>query len=92
MCSTFKLILAAIVLARVDKGTLQLEQPVSFTREEILSNSLIGEAHPKGGSEPLRRMLQSMMEASDNTAANRLLAMIGGPPATRITCAVWAIL
>ena len=80
MCSTFKLMLAAIVLSRVDKATLQLEQPVSFTREEILSNSPIGEAHPNGGSEPLRRMLQSMMEASDNTAANRLLAMIGGPP------------
>lgn len=79
MCSTFKLILAAAILAKVDKATLQLEQPVSFTRDEVLPNSPVGEAHPAGGSEPLKRMLQSMIEASDNTAANRLLAMIGGP-------------
>jgi len=80
MCSTFKLMLAAAVLSRVDEGSLQLEQPISFTRDEILPTSPMGEAHPEGGSEPLSRMLQSVIEASDNTAANRLLALIGGPP------------
>lgn len=80
MCSTFKLMLAAAILARVDRGSLKLEQAVPFNRDEILPTSPIGQAHPNGGSEPLSRMLQSVVEASDNTAANRLLALIGGPP------------
>jgi beta-lactamase class A len=80
MCSTFKLMLAAAVLSKVDEGTLQLEQRIAFTREEVLPNSPVAEAHPDGGSEPLRTMLESAIEASDNTAANRLLALVGGPP------------
>ncbi len=79
MCSTFKLMLAAAVLSRIDNGSLQLEQPVSFTRSEILPTSPIAEAHPAGGAESLRKMLQSLVEASDNTAANRLLELIDGP-------------
>jgi beta-lactamase class A len=79
MCSTFKLMLAAAVLSRVDSGSLRLEQPVSFARSDILPTSPIGDAHPDGGAEPLSRMLESLVEASDNTAANRLLALIDGP-------------
>lgn len=80
MCSTFKLMLAAAILSRVDKGALRLEQLVPFARSELLPHSPLAEAHPKGGSVPLNTMLQSVIEASDNTAANRLLALIGGPP------------
>jgi len=79
MCSTFKLMLAAAILSRVDSGSLQLGQPVSFARADILPTSPMGEAHPDGGSEPLSGMLQSLIESSDNTAANRLLTLIGGP-------------
>jgi beta-lactamase class A len=79
MCSTFKLMLAAAVLSQIDRGSLRLDQPVSFARSDILSTSSIGEAHPDGGAEPINRMLKSLIEASDNTAANRLLELIGGP-------------
>jgi len=71
--------LAAAILSRVDSGPLRLEQPVSFARSDILPTSPIGDAHPDGGAEPLSRMLESLVEASDNTAANRLLALIDGP-------------
>jgi beta-lactamase class A len=79
MCSTFKLMLAAAMLSRIDSGSLRLDQQVSFARSDILSTSPIAEAHPDGGAEPLSRMLQSLIEVSDNTAANRLLELIGGP-------------
>jgi len=79
MCSTFKLMLAAAVLSRVDTRTLQLEQPVSFTRSDLLPTSPLADSYPDGGTVPLKLMLQSVIEASDNTAANRLLALIGGP-------------
>jgi beta-lactamase class A len=79
MCSTFKLMLAAVVLSRVDAGALGLEQPVSFTRSDLLPHSPLADSHPEGGIVPLSTMLESMLEASDNTAANRLLSHIGGP-------------
>ena len=79
MCSTFKLMLAAAILSRIDSGSLSFAQPVSFTRADILPTSPIAEAHPNGGAEPLSRMLELLTTASDNTAANRLLELIGGP-------------
>ena len=79
MCSTFKLMLAAAILSRIDGGSLRLDQPVSFARSDILSTSPIAEAHPDGGAAPISTMLKSLIEASDNTAANRLLELIGGP-------------
>jgi beta-lactamase class A len=79
MCSTFKLMLAAAILSRVDGGTVRLEQSVPFTRSDLLPNSPLADSHPEGGAVPLKTMLESVIEASDNTAANRLLALIGGP-------------
>jgi beta-lactamase class A len=79
MCSTFKLMLSAAVLSRIDAGTLRFEQPVSFTKADLLPNSPLADSHPDGAAVPLRAMLESVMEVSDNTAANRLLALIGGP-------------
>lgn len=79
MCSTFKLMLAAAVLSRVDAGILRLDQPVSFRRSELLPTSPLADSYPEGGAVPLKLMLESVIEASDNTAANRLLALIGGP-------------
>lgn len=80
MCSTFKLMLAAAILSRIDSGTLRLDQPVSFTRSDLLSVSPLAEAYPEGGTVTLQKTLTSLLEASDNTAANLLLTMIGGPP------------
>jgi beta-lactamase class A len=81
MCSTFKLALAAAVLARVDAGGAKLDQSVSFTRADLLAHSPVTEMHVNEGALPLETMLQAMVEVSDNTAANQLLAMIGGPAA-----------
>jgi beta-lactamase class A len=80
LCSTFKLLLAAAILARVDGGTLQAQQPVPYGRAQLLPNSPVTSAHAAAGALPLAGLLQAVIEVSDNTAANCLLALIGGPP------------
>ena len=79
MCSTFKLMLAAAILSRGDVGSLDLEQPVHYTREQLLPNSPVTAAHVAEGALPLGMLTQAVVEVSDNTAANCLLSMIGGP-------------
>lgn len=81
MCSTFKLALAAAVLARVDAGGVKLDRPVSYTRADLVANSPVTEPHVNEGALPLETLLQAVIEVSDNTAANQLLAVIGGPRA-----------
>jgi len=79
MCSTFKLMLAAAILSRVDAGSLRLDATVPFRRSDLLPNSPVTAAHASAGALPLGSMLEAVIEVSDNTAANRLLDLIGGP-------------
>ena len=80
MASTFKWTLAAAVLARVESGALHLDQRVSFGKQDMLSNAPVSEAHLAAGSMTVGEMAAAVVEVSDNTAANLLLALIGGPP------------
>jgi beta-lactamase class A len=79
MCSTFKVMLAAAILSRTETGSLQLEQPVRYSREQLLPNSPVTAAHVAQGQLPLAALAQAAIEVSDNTAANCLLDLIGGP-------------
>jgi beta-lactamase class A len=79
MCSTFKLMLAAAVLSRVDSGALRLSQRLRYTADSVLSNSPITAAHLQEGALPVGVLAQAIVEVSDNTAANLLLELIGGP-------------
>jgi beta-lactamase class A len=79
MCSTFKLMLAAAILARSDARSLHLQQAVHYTREQLLSNSPVTTAHVGEGALTLEMLTQAAVEVSDNTAANCLLDLIGGP-------------
>jgi beta-lactamase class A len=79
MCSTFKLMLAAALLARADAGSADLKKAIAYTRAELLPNSPVTQAHASAGALPLATLLQAVVEVSDNTAANLLLAQIGGP-------------
>jgi beta-lactamase class A len=79
MCSTFKLALAAAVLARVEAGGVKLDQSVTFTRADLVANSPVTARHVDEGALPLQTMLQATIEVSDNTAANQLLGILGGP-------------
>lgn len=78
MCRTFKMLLAAAVLQRVDKGREQLTRAVSIPTTSLVPFSPVTEPHA-GGSLTISIMCEAIITQSDNTAANLLLETIGGP-------------
>ncbi|UIJ73000.1 class A beta-lactamase [Aurantimonas sp. HBX-1] len=81
MCSTFKGLLAAHVLARVDAGIEQLDRDVPVSRDDLLTPSPVTAAHVSRGALPVEILCQGMVETSDNAAANLLMRASGGPGA-----------
>jgi beta-lactamase class A len=78
LCSTFKLLAAAAVLARVDAGKENLDRQIEIDRTDIVVYSPITEQHV-GRSMSLAALCEAAMTVSDNTAGNLLLATLGGP-------------
>lgn len=79
MCSTFKLMLAAAVLARVDAGAERLDRPVAYGPRELLDYAPTAKAHVREGRLSVEALCEAAVTLSDNTAANLLLASVGGP-------------
>ncbi|MGH6736664.1 MAG: class A beta-lactamase [Methyloceanibacter sp.] len=80
ICSTFKLLASAAILARVDAGQESLDREVAIRKEDIVTYAPVTEKHV-GGSMPLARVCEAAVTLSDNTAGNLLLAALGGPGA-----------
>jgi beta-lactamase class A len=78
-CSTFKMLLAAAVLHRVDTQKDDLRRQVDVPPKPLIGNSPLTEEHA-GGSMTIDALCQALLTRSDNTAANILLETIGGPP------------
>lgn len=78
MCSTFKALLAAAVLQRVDRGEERLDRRVAVTAADIVPGSLFT-ATRAGGDAAVLDLCEATMTLSDNAAANLLLPSIGGP-------------
>ncbi|WP_313642575.1 class A beta-lactamase [Stenotrophomonas sp.] len=78
MCSTVKLPLAAAILQRAEAGQLSLDQRVPVQPGDILQNSPFSERHV-GKDMTVRDLCRATMIVSDNTAANLLLPLLGGP-------------
>lgn len=81
MCSTFKATLAALCLRQADRGALDLEERLEFRASELLPTSPVTKRYAEAGKLDIRTLCQAAVEYSDNTAANLLLARIGGPVA-----------
>jgi beta-lactamase class A len=79
MCSSFKWLLATCVLARADKGELKLDQAIAFTQKDLLGVAPVSRAHVGEGHLSIEQLCAAAVEQSDNTAANLLLARVGGP-------------
>jgi beta-lactamase class A len=79
MCSTFKVLAAAAVLARVDARQEQLTRRITIDASAIVTYSPVTEKHIGGDGMTLAEICEAAMTLSDNTAANVLLASIGGP-------------
>ena len=80
MCSTFKLLLAACVLARVDRGQERLERRIAYGAADLVAYSPITERHVADGM-TVAELCHAAITVSDNGAANLLLRQIGGPAA-----------
>lgn len=81
MCSTFKGLLAAQVLARVDAGRERLDDAVPYGEADMIFTSPVTKANLAKGAMPVGDLLQAMLERSDNTAAVLLMRRAGGPEA-----------
>ncbi|MGA0611263.1 class A beta-lactamase [Caldimonas sp. KR1-144] len=81
MCSTFKWLAAALVLRRVDQGQERLDRRVRVQRSDLLSYSPVTEKRVGGAGMTVAELCEAAVAASDNAAANLLLASFGGPAA-----------
>jgi beta-lactamase class A len=79
MCSTFKWVLAAAILARVEHGQLALDERASFESKDLLEYAPVTRQHVAEGFMTVGALAQAAITVSDNTAANLLLAKVGGP-------------
>ena len=81
MCSTFKWVLAACVLGGVDRGEIELGEALGYSEEDLLEYAPVAREHVAQGALPVETLCAAAVSLSDNTAANLLLARIGGPQA-----------
>lgn len=77
MCSTFKFLLAAAVLQRVDRREEKLTRATAIPPKPLLFNSPLTEPHA-GGTMSVADLCEAALTRSDNTAANLLLETVGG--------------
>ncbi|KMO27309.1 class A beta-lactamase [Methylobacterium aquaticum] len=78
LCSTFKALAAAAVLARADKGQDDLNRRITYTRDALLSYAPVTGKHVETGM-TLAELCAAAVVWSDNTAANLMLDRLGGP-------------
>jgi beta-lactamase class A len=81
MCSTFKLLAVAAVLARVDTGKETLDRRIVFGPEVLLDYAPVTRRHVGAPGMSVAALCEAAITLSDNTAANLLLASLGGPAA-----------
>ena len=82
MASAYKIAIAGKVLAMVDKGEVRLEQMVDIPPESYVPSPVIADNfnHP-GVALSIANLIEVMIVHSDNTAADNLMALVGGPAA-----------
>lgn len=81
MCSTFKGILAAQILSRVDSGEERLDRLVRYTEKDLTFTSPVTRANVARGAMSVEALCRAILEESDNTAAILLMRSAGGPAA-----------
>lgn len=86
MCSTFKALAAAAILARVEAGTESLDRRIAYGAADLESYGPVTRAalETAGGTRAemsLDDLCAAAVVWSDNTAANLMLCALGGPAA-----------
>lgn len=85
MQSVFKLPLVITLLHQVEEGRFTLEQPIPFRTSDLIlpkPHSPLQDKYPQAGVDVrLKDLMQMTITFSDNTAADMLLRLAGGPSA-----------
>ncbi|WP_010163008.1 class A beta-lactamase [Sphingomonas sp. PAMC 26617] len=79
LMSSFKGLLAALVLSNVSKGRDSLQSPVRYGPSDLMAASPVTQANVARGSMTVRELCEAIMLRSDNAAANLLMRRSGGP-------------
>lgn len=80
VCSTFKAFLAAAILHHSMQDPGLLDRVIAYPPEDLVSHSPITQQHVHSGMS-VRDMCAATIQHSDNTAANLLMRILGGPDA-----------
>ncbi|WP_027229915.1 class A beta-lactamase [Phyllobacterium sp. UNC302MFCol5.2] len=78
MCSTFKFLAAAAVLAKVDRKEEKLDRVIKYGKGDLVAGSPATGKHVDEGM-TLAALCEAAITLSDNTAGNLLLDNLGGP-------------
>ena len=78
LCSTFKFLAAALVLARVDRKEESLDRRIMYGKADLVTYSPITENYAGEGM-TVGALCEAAVTLSDNTAGNLLLDSFGGP-------------
>lgn len=81
MCSTFKAVAVAALLARVDAGSESLGRRIAFGAGGLVAYSPVTGPRAGGAGMTLAELCEAAITLSDNTAANLILKALGGPSA-----------
>ena len=79
MASVFKLPVAIAILDAVEKGALRLDQEAEIRESDRMEIGPIYDEWKPGIRVTVARMVDVMLVDSDNTAADKLIALLGGP-------------
>ncbi|NTZ87908.1 PenA family class A beta-lactamase [Burkholderia metallica] len=79
-CSTFKAMLSAAVLAQSVERPGLLQQRVTYAKADLVNYSPVSEKHVGAGM-TVAALCEAAIQYSDNSAANLLMKLIGGPSA-----------
>lgn len=78
-CSTFKVVLCSAILKRNESEPGLLERKIDYTKADMVSYSPITEKH-LGQGMSVAALCAAAIQYSDNSAANALIRVLGGPP------------
>jgi beta-lactamase class A len=82
LMSVVKLPVAIVVLEGVDRGRWSLDTPITLIGRDMHPRGELGDRYPRGGGPvKLYRLLKLMIMRSENSAADALMRLVGGPRA-----------
>ncbi|MBX3725736.1 MAG: class A beta-lactamase [Xanthomonadales bacterium] len=88
LCSTFKLLLAGMVLHMHQQGSLDGDSPIGFSAGDLVPHAPVIQARLDAGIQAMSalELARATQVTSDNVAANLLVRRLGGP---RAVTAYW---